>query len=93
MQIRLIRGEKVDEMTKYFNYNVNINMAGFTNEYKFLYGDDIAIDNTMFMYNYVSPIIFRMSNSDYNLVMKCLFHNITYDDGCDRFMIHDWERN
>lgn len=68
-------------------------MAGFSNEYKFLYGDNIKIDNTMVMYNYISPIIFRMSNSDYNLIMKCLFHNITFDDGCDRFMIHDWARN
>ncbi|EGR30928.1 PH domain protein [Ichthyophthirius multifiliis] len=93
MQIRIIRSNKVDEMTKQFNYNVNINMALFSNELKYLYGDDIAIDNTMFMHNYVSPIIFRMSNSDYNLVMKCLFHNITYDDNCDKFMIHDWERN
>lgn len=22
--------------------------------------------------------------------MKCLFHNVSFDDGCDRFMIHDY---
>ncbi|KAL4498677.1 hypothetical protein ABPG73_003474, partial [Tetrahymena malaccensis] len=93
MQMRLIRGQNVTEMTKAFNFNVNINMAGFFNEYKYIYGNDIKIDTTMIMKNYISPIIFRMSNADYNLVMMCLFHNISYDDGCDRFLIHDWARN
>ncbi|KAL4496109.1 hypothetical protein ABPG72_015531 [Tetrahymena utriculariae] len=93
MQMRLIRGQNVTEMTKAFNFNVNINMVGFFNEYKYIYGNDIKIDTTMIMKNYISPIIFRMSNADYNLVMMCLFHNISYDDGCDRFLIHDWARN
>ena len=24
--------------------------------------------------------------------MRALFHNINYDDGCDRFMIDEWEK-
>lgn len=62
-------------MSKSFDYNVQINMAAFINEYKYLYGADIAIDTTTIVKNYISPIIFRMSNSDYNLSMKCLFHS------------------
>jgi len=33
-----------------------------------------------------------MTNEDNNLIMRALFHNITYDDGCDRFMIDEWEK-
>lgn len=91
--MRIIRGKNATEMTKAFDFNVNINMIGFFNEYKYIYGNDIKLDTTMIMKNHISPIIFRMSNADYNLVMKCLFHNISYDDGCDKFLIHDWARN
>lgn len=68
-------------------------MAGFFNEYKYIYNNDIKIDTTMYMDNYISPIIFRMSNADYNLIMASLSKNISYDDGCDRFLVHDWELN
>ena len=33
-----------------------------------------------------------MTNEDYNPIMRALFHNINYDDGCDRFMIDEWEK-
>lgn len=97
MQMRIVhihdKSKELIEMTKGFDYNVCINMAGFVNEYKYLWGNDVRIDTTMILKNYISPIIFRMSNTDYNLIMRCLSHNISYDDGCDRFLIHDWERN
>lgn len=80
-------------MTKPFDYNIKMSMPGFFNEYKYLYGADIKIDTTMVLHNYISPIIFRMSNTDFNLLMRCLFHNVTFDDGCDRFHVYDWERN
>lgn len=95
MQIRIVRDDGMDnsEMTKKFDYNVKISLAGFVDEYKYLYGGDIRIDTTIILQNYISPIIFRMSNWDYNLVMKCIFHNVTYDDGCDRFLVHNWAQN
>ena len=94
MQLRIVKEKNtVVEMTKAFDYNVDINMAGFVNEFKYIYGHDIRIDTRMILKNYISPIIFRMSNADYNLCMSCLFKNITYDDGCDRFLIHDWANN
>ena len=39
-----------------------------------------------------SPLVILMTNEDYNLIMRALFHNINYDDGCDRFMIDEWEK-
>jgi vacuolar protein sorting-associated protein 13A/C len=33
-----------------------------------------------------------MTNEDYNFIMRVLFHNITFDDGCDRFMIDEFEK-
>ena len=39
-----------------------------------------------------SPLVILMTNEDYNLIMRALFHNINYDDGCDRFMIDEREK-
>lgn len=81
------------EMSKLFHFNVKIEMPGFVNEYFYVFKQKLKIDRTMKLRCYISPIIVRMTNKDYNLVMKCLFHNITYDDGCDRFQIHDFQQN
>lgn len=66
-------------------------MPAFVNEYWFIYKDKLLIDKTMKIRSYLSPIIISLTNKDYCLLMRCLFHNVTYDDGCDYFMIHDFE--
>ncbi|KAL4505260.1 hypothetical protein ABPG72_016327 [Tetrahymena utriculariae] len=93
MLIRVIKGDQVTEITQKFNLNVSVNLANYFYQYKYIYGDDIKIDTTVRVYNHISPIIFVISNENYNLIMKCVMHNIAYDDGCDRFLVNDWERN
>ncbi|EAR98864.2 PH domain protein (macronuclear) [Tetrahymena thermophila SB210] len=93
MLIRVIKGDQVTEITQKFNLNVSVNLANYFYQYKYIYGNDIKIDTTIKVYNHISPIIFRISNENYNLIMKCVMHNIAYDDGCDRFLVNDWERN
>lgn len=39
----------------------------------------------------MSPVIMQMDNNDYNLIMKCLFHNISFDDGCEPFHIFNYK--
>ncbi|KAL4462680.1 hypothetical protein ABPG74_000510 [Tetrahymena malaccensis] len=93
MLIRVIKRGLVTEITQKFNLNVSVNLANYFYQYKYIYGSDIKIDTTVRVYNHISPIIFRISNENYNLIMKCVMHNIAYDDGCDRFLVNDWERN
>lgn len=50
------------------------------------------LDKTMKIKCYVSTLVILMTNEGYNLIMRALFHNINYDDGCDRFMIDEWEK-
>jgi len=70
-------------MSKEFAFNLSIEMPAFVNEYNYVFNKALKIDKTMKIRSYISPIILRMSHVDYNLIMKCLFHNISYDDGCD----------
>lgn len=93
MSLGFVKDGKEIEMSKLFHFNIKMDMPGFVNEYWYVYKDKLKIDKTMKMRCYLSPIIIRMTNADYCLVMRCLFHNITYDDGCDRFMIHEYLRN
>ena len=41
----------------------------------------------------LSPIILTISNKDYNLLMKCINHNVSYDDGYDQIVVHDFWKN
>ena len=91
MEFRLVKDEKIIEMSKLFHFNIDCEMPAFVNEYRYVFYDHLVLDKTMNIKCYMSPIIILMTNSDYNLVMKCLFHNISYDDGCDQFMIHTFK--
>ena len=77
-------------MGKPFNFYLDIEMPLFVNEYDFLFSSKLIIDKTMKIKCYLTTLVILMTNEDYNLIMKILFHNITYDDCCDRFMIHDF---
>lgn len=68
---------------------MRINMPTLVNEYEYVF-QDCQLDKTMKIHCYMSPIIMTLNNTNYNLLMKCLFHNIAYDDGCDCFMIYDF---
>lgn len=68
-------------------------MPGFVNEFFYVYKNKVQIDKTMKLRCYISPIIIRLTSKDYGFIMKCLSHNISYDDGCDRHMIHDYWQN
>ena len=50
------------------------------------------LDKTMKIKCNVSTLVILMTNEGYNLIMRALFHNINYDDGCDMFMIDEWEK-
>ena len=88
--MRLIKKGQPQELSKLFHFNLRINMPTLVDEYEFIYGKGAILDKTMKINCYMSPIIMSLNNSNFNLLMKCLFHNITYDDGCDMFMIHDY---
>ena len=77
-------------MCKPFNFYMDIESPIFVNEYNFLYGNQITLDKTMKIRCYLTPLVILMTNDDYNLIMKILFHNIIYDDCCDRFLIHNF---
>ena len=80
-------------MSKLFHLNLEVEMPLFANEYFYVFGKKLVIDKTMKIKCYLSPIVIMLTNFDYNLIMKILFHNITFDDGCDRFYIHNFEIN
>lgn len=40
-------------------------------------------DNSMTVESYITPILLKFSNFDYNIIMTGIFHNISYDDGLD----------
>lgn len=42
-----------------------------------------AYDNTLVVTSYISPILLKFSNFDYNIIMMGVFHNISYNDGLD----------
>ncbi len=65
-------------------------MPALTNYYDFLYGEKIAVDRRMMLSCLMSPLVMRMANEDYCLIMRCLFHNVSFDDGCDQYLIHDF---
>lgn len=91
MQIKFVHDHKhVREFTKFFHMNLAVQMLAFANEYKFLYGRQVQLEKAMHINLYLSPLIIMMSNADYNLVMRSLFHNISYDDGCDQFLVHEF---
>ena len=50
------------------------------------------LDKTMKIKCYVSTLVFLINKEGINLIMRALFHNINYDDGCDMFMIDEWEK-
>ena len=50
------------------------------------------MDKTIKIKCYVSTLVFLINKEGINLIMRALFHNINYDDGCDRFMIDEWEK-
>lgn len=37
----------------------------------------------MKIYTFMAPMIIQLSHEDYMFIMKCLFHNIIFDDGLD----------
>jgi len=51
-----------------------------------------VLDKTMKIKCYVSTLVFLINKEGINLIMRALFHNINYDDGCDMFMIDEWEK-
>ena len=50
------------------------------------------MDKTIKIKCYVSTLVFLINKEGINLIMRALFHNINYDDGCDVFMIDEWEK-
>ena len=50
------------------------------------------LDKNLKIKCYVSTLVFLINKEGINLIMRALFHNINYDDGCDMFMIDEWEK-
>ena len=89
MEFKLVEGGlHIIEMSKLFHFNVDIEMPSYVNEYRYAFRNQLFLNHTMYIKCYMSPIILLMTNNDYNLIMKILNFNITYDDGCDVFLIH-----
>lgn len=61
MQLGFIRNGKYIEMSQLFHFNIKIDMPGFSNEYWYVYKDELQIDRTMKLKCFISPIIIRLT--------------------------------
>ena len=81
MCMRLTYGQREREMTKPFNCNMDIDQLMLPNHYEFAF-KNLTLDYSRKVKFHLSPCVMIMSNADYNLFMKILYHNIRFDDGC-----------
>ncbi|KAL4445126.1 hypothetical protein ABPG74_018854 [Tetrahymena malaccensis] len=89
MKIVIIKEDQMIEVCKPFDFNIKVSMLSFFKELEQCFPQE-SYDNTMTIESYISPILLKFSNFDYNIIMTAIFHNISYDDGLDQFFIHDF---
>lgn len=71
-----------DEITLPFDINLAVEMFGMAPQYSLLYPES-QLDTQMKIKSYMGPMIIQLTHLNYMFIMKCLFHNISYDDGFD----------
>jgi vacuolar protein sorting-associated protein 13A/C len=70
------------DLTLPFDFNVAVEMFPLALQYGLAY-PNIEADAQIKIKCYMGPMIIQMTHRDYMFIMKCLFHNIAYDDGFD----------
>lgn len=55
-----------------------------------MYEQEIELDNSYHVSLSISPIVISISKAEYFEIMKCMKMNISFDDGLDFIMIHDY---
>lgn len=92
MGLRMIRNHKVYEMSRPYQFNLEVEKPCFIDDYKKVYKEE-EMDSSLVIRSRILPIILSLYKADYLLIMKILFANISYDDMMDRFHIHDYVDN
>jgi len=71
--------------------NLVINIPGYINEYKFIFEKNLIIDETIAVNFSLSKMKLFINHEEYNFLFKCLMQNIIFDDGLNKYLIHDYE--
>ena len=82
---KIQNGEK-SELTRDFNFMLDMERPLFPEEYKMVYGenyDKFELNVGMVLKAQMTPMIVILSKDDYKLMMKILSHNVSYNDGLD----------
>ena len=92
MGIKVNRGKEQFEMSLPYHFNLEVEKPGFIEEYKHCYKDE-DLDFSLRIKSRILPIILSLHKTDYLLIMKILFANISYDDQMDRYHIYQYPQN
>ncbi|CAD8141116.1 unnamed protein product [Paramecium pentaurelia] len=68
-----------------FDFNIQVEIFTLAEKYSLNY-PKLKFDEQLKINCFVAPMILQMTHSDYMFLMKCLFHNIAYDDGFDNMI-------
>lgn len=82
MKIVMVKEEAYLEICRPFDFNIRVQMLSFSRELMLCFPQE-SYDNSMLIESYISPILLKFSNFDYNIIMAGVFHNVSYDDGLD----------
>lgn len=72
-------------------------MPMFMDQYRAVF-PNTKFDATMVIKSHILPIVMKMSNKNYNAVMRVpfklqiMFANVSYDDLLDRFLFMEYEK-
>ncbi len=82
MKIVVIKEGKETDICMPFSFNIKVQFLAFCKDLRFCF-PGVTFDNIMRIQSYISPIILKFSNIDYNIIMMGIFHNISFDEGMD----------
>ena len=86
-------GEKITRLSKKFDLNYELKFLVYREEYQYLYGEDLTLDDTIIVQgDILEAINLAVSKEDYILLMRFLISNFMHDDGCDQFFIYDYNQ-
>ncbi|CAD8058857.1 unnamed protein product [Paramecium sonneborni] len=77
--------ENKREFSLPFDFNISVEIFGMFQQYQLFY-PKIKFDEQLKIHCFIAPMILQITHSDYMFLMKCLFHNIAYDDGFDNMI-------
>ena len=87
MGIWRVQNKKRHQLTRRFDFDLQLERLLYPDEYHILSGEDQEIDDAMVLDAQIPPLIVIVSKDDYKLFAKIAAFNFNYDDGLNELFI------